>query len=109
MIVRTLFVAIAVGTMCLVGCGGDGKKDGDAKKDNAGKQTNAGNEVAENPNKGNTPDPSAPVKPFVAAEWAPDPGKANPDAWRPEESKTGSSIFSALKNAVVGGGEEEPQ
>jgi hypothetical protein len=120
MLVRTLFATVALGCVCMLGCSGEPKQDGDKKDAHA--KDKVGHDADHDANHGanhdanhdhgatKTPQPTdtaAPVKyePYDAAKWAPDPGKAKPNAWRPEDSelsKTGESVFNALKKAVKG-------
>ena len=106
MFVRTLLAAAVLSCTCLFGCGAGGDNDNEANKSEDEK------DVAENANdkKKSAQDSESETngsgKPFVAEEWAPDPGEGNPDAWKPGESKTGGSIFKALIKALPGDGEE---
>jgi hypothetical protein len=108
MIMRTLFGMFALAGVCLVGCTSDDKKNDDAKDKSTKTEAKDDNRQ---PEQIKQPEPveNANYEPYDAKTWRPDPGKADPNAWKPQDSKAtkaGSAIFNALKRAVTGSGDE---
>ena len=111
---RLVLGAFALAGVCLIGCGDDKKKDGE-KKDNGKDKTEKKDSAAKNAPKENEgpskkPEPELPENyvPYVAENWRPDPGQADPSAWKPQDSKAtkaGSAIFGAITRAVTSGGD----
>ena len=113
MSIRTLVGMFALAGVCLIGCGSDDKKKDDAKDT---KDKSAKNEANDNNQKPKKAEPAETVQyePYDPEEWRPDPGEADPNAWKPQDSKAtkaGGAIFNALKRAVTstGSGSDEPE
>ena len=111
MVLRTLFAAMLVGGVFTLGCSSD-KKDDEAPQGTPDKnQANAdGTDTPKQPAATSTA-AREDFGEFSVEKWAPDPGQANPDAWRPEESEIGKateSVFGAFGRALRGGDENQP-